>query len=218
MTMSIAPLPDDAGDGAEIFEDLSDDDPTGFQARAVSVGNEFKHVAREWLGKAGATFVRDHHMVGSYHVEGLICGTNQRQFLVLAHGVLDDDNQAGLKRSDTVKKAGFDAIQIRRLRQLPILLLTSHLPAASSTVSSLLSDCAQDIFDVMAIHGNLTDFHRLRHYLHDDPFPGQLPAAWRDNPSTWTPELFDGDDAPIPFQVTYGATTEDPEDGVEKAY
>ncbi len=105
MTMSIAPLPDDAGDGAEIFEALSDDDPTGFQARAVSVGNEFKHVAREWLGKAGATFVRDHHMVGSYHVEGLICGTNQRQFLVLAHGVLDDDNQAGLKRSDTVKKA-----------------------------------------------------------------------------------------------------------------
>ena len=209
--MSLTPLP--TPDDAELYEDLTGDD-RGFQARSPRVGIEFKHEARDWLVGANATFLRDHHRVGSYPVEGVICGANNRQFLVLAHGTLDDGDQAGLKRSDTVKKAGFDAIQIRRLRPLPILLLTSHLPSSNSVVAAQLADCARDIYDVMAISGDgsFADFQRLLRYLHDDPFPGQLPAAWRSNPSTWTPELFDGEDEPIPVQVNYGV------DGVEEAY
>ncbi len=198
-------LPDD--DGPEIFEgDLADVD---FQARSPAVGTEFKHIARDYLLQAGATFLREHHKIGSYQVEGIVRGNNEQQFIVVAHGVIDDGKKAGLKRTDTLKKAGFDAFQIRRLRRLPILLVTSHLPDQGTTAASQLADCAPDIWDVIATHGDLKGLHRLHRYLHDDPFPGQLPAPWRDKPSQWVAELFDSEDPPIPITIRHGAFDED---------
>lgn len=199
-------------DAPEIFEgDLDDVD---FQARSSAVGFEYKQLAREFLIGLGARFVRDHHTIGSYAVEGVVRGANEQQFVVLAHGVLDDTPQAGLRRTDTVKKAGFDAIQLRRLRQLPVLLVTSHLPEPGSSAAHQLADLAPDIFDVVATTGDLAGRRRLEHYLHDDDVE-QLPAPWRDTPSTWEPELFDSDDVPIPVTIRFGAQADDVADTEE---
>ena len=190
-------------EGPEVFEgDLDDAD---FQARSKTVGSEFKHIARDYLTNAGATFLRNHHKIGAYHVEGIVCGANEQQFIVLAHGVIDEGKQAGLRRTDTLKKVGFDAIQIRRLRKLPILLVTSHLPAAHTSAATQLADCAPDIWDVIATKGDLSGYQRLRRYLHCQPFPGHLPAPWRRDASEWEPELFDSEDQPIPPTANRGA-------------
>lgn len=172
------------------------------QARAAAVGAEFKHRAMDYLRQAGAQVVRGPHKIGSYNVEAIIRGTNGQNFLVLAHGVLDDDNRAGLKRTDTLKKAGFDAVMIRQLRELPILLVTSHRPE-KGVAAAQLADCAGFIFDVIATQGDLAGYQRLQSYLHDEPFPGQLDAPWRDNPSQWAPELFDGPDQQVKAQHRY---------------
>ena len=184
------------GRAAEPYEGDIPDPARAGQARASAVGSEFKHQALEWLKRAGAGVVRGPHKVGAYNVEAVICGANGQNFIVLAHGVIDDGKRAGLRRTDTLKKAGFDAFMIRKHRKLPILLVASHLPQ-DGVAAEMLADCAAFIFDVFATNGDFAGFRRLQRYLHEDPFPGQLPAAWRDNPSQWTPELFEGADQPV---------------------
>lgn len=191
----------------EPYEDIPNAAEAG-QARAATVGAEFKHRAMDYLGQAGAQVVRGPHKVGSYNVEAVVCGTNGQRFLVLAHGVLDDDDRAGLKRTDTLKKAGFDAVMIRRLRDLPILLVTSHLPDKGAAAAQL-ADCAGFIFDVIATYDDFAGYQRLQRYLHEEPFPGQLDASWRDNPSQWTPELFDGPDQQVQAQHRYTPCEDD---------
>ena len=174
---------------------------TAGQARAVTVGAEFKDLAREWLLKAGAVFLRDQHMIGPYRVEGVIYGANQQQFIVLAHGVVDDGPRAGLRRTDTIRKTGFDAIMIQERRPLPVLVITSHLPT-SGVPAELLADWAPHIWDVFATTGDLAGFTRLRRYLHEDPCPEKLPAPWRgDTPSSWQPELFDSYGQSVPSET-----------------
>ena len=201
---ALTPVPENQP--TEPYEGVIADPARAGQARAATVGSEFKHQALDWVRAAGARIVRGPHKVGSYNVEAIICGDNGQNFVVLAHGVLDDDDRAGLRRTDTVKKAGFDAAVIRRLRKLPILLVTSHLPESGTAVSQL-ADCAPFVFDTFATNGDLAGFHRLRHYLHEEPFPGQLPAPWRDNPSQYEPELFDGADQPM--QPEFALDSED---------
>lgn len=177
----------------EPYEGAITDRAAAGQARAGATGSEFKHQALDWVRAAGARIERGHHKVGSYYVEAVICGENGQKFMVLAHGVLDDGDRPGLQRTDTIKKAGFDAYMIRRHRKLPILLVTSHLPESGTAVSQL-ADCAEFIFDTFATNGDLAGFQRLRRYLHEQPFPGRLPAPWRDKPSQYESELFDGAD------------------------
>ena len=202
---ALTPVP--KNQGPEPYEGAIADPAKAGQARASTVGSEFKHEARRWLSDAGAEFLRDAHWVGEYRVETIIRGTNRQQFIVLAHGVLDDDDRAGLRRTDTVKKAGFDAAAIRRLRKLPILLVTSHLPESGTAVAQL-ADCAPFVFDTFATNGGLAGFHRLRRYLHEQPFPSQLPAPWRDNPSQYEPELFDGADQPVQPEFAHDSEVE----------
>ncbi len=191
----------------EPYEGAIEDAAKAGQARAATVGSEFKHQALDWVRAAGARIERGHHKVGSYHVEAVICGGNGQKFVLLAHGVLDDGNRPGLQRTDTIKKVGFDASAIRRLRKLPILLVTSHLPESGTAVSQL-ADCAEFIFDTFATNGDLAGFQRLRRYLHEQPFPGRLPAPWRDNPSQYETEMFDGADQPLQPEPSHDSKDE----------
>ena len=199
---ALAPVP--SSQAIEPYEGDIPNAASAGQSRAATVGSEFKHQAREWLALAGARFICCRHRVGAYNVEGVICGANGQNFIILAHGVLDDGGRAGLKRTDTLKKAGFDAVMIRQLRTLPILLVTSHLPEGGAAASQL-ADCAPFIFDVFATNGDFASFQRLQRYLHEEPFPGQLPAVWRNASSHWAPELFDGEDQPVDPQFTFSA-------------
>ena len=191
---ALTPVP--RNQSTEPYEGAIEDAAKAGQARAATVGSEFKYQALDWVRAAGARIERGPHKVGSYYVEAVICGDNGQKFVLLAHGVLDDGNRAGLKRTDTIKKTGFDAYMIRRLRKLPILLVTSHLPKSGTAVSQL-ADCAEFVFDIFATNGDLAGYQRLRRYLHDDPFPGQLAAPWREKPSRYEPELFDGTDQSV---------------------
>ena len=130
------------------YEDIEDRATAG-QARARSPGSEFKHLAREFLERAGASFHGNGDLYGSYVPLDTVCGSNGKMILVLADGVLDDSSQAGLRRTDTVKKAGFDAVQLKRSTGLPILLVTSHLPDVGAARSQL-ADCSPDFLDVIA--------------------------------------------------------------------
>lgn len=95
-----------------------------------------------------------------------------------------------LSRSETIKKAAFDAIKIRQRLDQPVLLITSHLPEGGAA-ATMLADCADDFFDVLATKGDFAGFQRLQRYLHDDLPPGPLPAPWREEPSRQEPNLFD---------------------------
>lgn len=185
---ALKPIPDRAAD--ELFEGDIPNPAQAGQARARAASEEFKPLAHTWMQEAGARIVRGRHKVGSYEVEAEIVGPNGRRLLVLIHGVPDDGERAGLRRTDTVKKAGFDAIMICRLRNLPVLLITSHMPE-TGVAKSMLADCSDDIFDVFATSGDFAGFQRLQRYLHDDPSLGPLPAPWREDPSQREPELFD---------------------------
>lgn len=190
---TLKPVPDRSN--AELFEGDIPNPAQAGQARARAASEEFKPQAHKWMQEAGAKIVRGRHKVGSYEVEAEIVGPNRRRLLVLVHGVPDDGQRAGLRRTDTIKKAGFDAIMIRRLQNLPVLLITSHLPE-TGVAKSMLADCSDDIFDLFATNGDFAGFRRLKRYLHEDPHQGPLPAPWREDPSQREPELFDILDQP----------------------
>lgn len=185
---TLKPVPDRSN--AELFEGDIPNPAQAGQARARAASEEFKPQAHKWMQEAGAKIVRGRHKVGSYEVEAEIVGPNRRRLLVIVHGVPDDGERAGLRRTDTIKKAGFDAIMICRMQNLPVLLITSHLPETGVALS-MLADCSGDIFDVFSTNGDFAGFLRLQRYLHEDPSLGPLPAPWREEPSQREPELLD---------------------------
>ncbi len=179
---------DDESPNEAPYEDIDNAAAAG-QARAVAVGQEFKHLARDLLTTVGASFQDDGTGYGPYAPLGSVCGENGQLMIVLAHGVLDDSPRAGLRRTDTVRKTGFDAVQLKRQFGLPVLIVTSHLPDSGSP-SSLLADCGPDVLDVVATNEDFAGMLRLEQYLHASPFPGPLPAPWRTHTRAVQPTLF----------------------------
>ena len=110
-------------------------------------------------------------------------GTNGTVFCVLAHGNLDDRRRSGLRRTDTVRKAGDSAFLLAEDPHTPpLLVVTSHLPISegrSHQAPLLLSRHRRVIFDVVAITDDLAGFWRLRRYLTARPAPERPePAPW----------------------------------------
>ncbi|MFN0090350.1 MAG: hypothetical protein ACKVWR_08805, partial [Acidimicrobiales bacterium] len=97
-----------------------------FQGLAAHAGAEFKDLALGFAADAGATVLRRGLLVGHYPVDALIKGGGGARFVVLCHGTPDDGERAGLRRTDTVLKMGFRAMQLARRQHLPVLVLTSH--------------------------------------------------------------------------------------------
>ncbi len=119
--------------------------------------------------------------------------SRDRRFIVLAHGTPDSGPQAGLKRSDTLKKVGYDAIMLARHTDIPVLIVTSHLPTKGRCATHL-ARLGRDVVDVVATEGDLAGFQRLRALFGDRGPQERLaepPPAWR---TIWDQlELF-GDD------------------------
>ncbi|HYN98062.1 MAG TPA: hypothetical protein VEU28_00150 [Actinomycetota bacterium] len=181
-----------AGVADEPYEDLPSE-YAAFQALASAAGADFKQMAREWIVQAGGILETDKLKFDNYPTDGLIRGQNGARFILLARGTPDAGPRAGLRRNDTVLKMGCRALMIARRTDLPILVVTSHLPDVDSRAGRILSDLHTDIFDVAATVGDLAGFQRFRRHLTQTPAPSApLPSVWRTEVFS-QPELFDGE-------------------------
>lgn len=147
-----------AGDGEEPFEDL----PGGgsFNAGNRATNDEFSLEALEQLVRAGARVVAGPHQVGPIRVGARVLGADGRMWLVLMHGTVDDSKRSGLRRTDTVKKVGFDVQLLRDQTSLPILVVTSHL-AERGAAAELIDVVRGWADDLVAIRGDLRGLRRL---------------------------------------------------------
>jgi hypothetical protein len=181
----------------ELFEELPTDPVSESQARSSRHGREFDIEAFEWLEAAGATVVERYPVVLGYRLDALIEGTNGRRFYVDAHGTPDrtDRPNAGLRRTDTMLKAGFKALRLhQRHCEHPLLLVTSHMPRGGKS-AFFLAELSEAIFDAFAI-GDSFGLQRLHSYLTDVPartHPGYCP--WRAVQPSLLDDPFGDDDA-----------------------
>lgn len=97
------------------------------------------------LTEAGAGIERVDFAVKGFPVDALIAGSNGRRFLILARGTPEEQRFSGLRRTDTVQKVGYVAMQLARRQALPILLFTSDLPAVSTKTARYLAALSEDV-------------------------------------------------------------------------
>ena len=157
---------------AACYEDLGSDAARAGQARARAEGNEYDEIAYTFAENAGGRVTGKHFKIDHISVDGLVEGPNGNRFWLLAHGTVDTDGrQAGFRRTDTIRKAGSAASQLRqRFGGFPVLVLTSNLPT-SPAARGWLRGHRNDFFDVIATTGDLVGFHRLHRYLTTAPPP-----------------------------------------------
>ncbi len=163
------------------FEALGADRATAGQARARSAGHLFDEIAIDYLSAAGAHLVAGGLRVDEVHVDAIVRGTvNGVSFWVNAHGVLDrEGNQPGLQRTDTVLKAiGTAYILGQKIDRLPIILITSHLPAHGSAAARQLAAVGSLFFDVVATTGDLRGLQRLHTHFGDRPPVKPAAGVW----------------------------------------
>jgi hypothetical protein len=183
-------------EGAESpFEDPRLGERTNFQSRAPRAGADFKAMAISWLRSAGATIDRTDFEIDGFPVDAEISGSNGRRFLVLARGTPQEQKRGALRRTDTVEKMGFMAVQLARCQDLPILVIASDLPKRSTKAGIYLAALSDDVWDVVALRDDFRGFQRLRAHLHGPMAEAPPPAPWRLGKAEQTPSLFDQPDA-----------------------
>jgi hypothetical protein len=157
------------------------------QGRAGREGAEFDAQALEWLVQAGGSILQRGGEIGGVSVDAIIRGGNDMAFTVLAHGNIDrDGTRPGLRRTDTVRKAGDSAYLLHSIVHAPpVLIVTSDIPKESGRnkqAARLLAMHREVIFDVLSPE-DLASFHRLQRYLQTESIPVEPePAAWRELP------------------------------------
>ena len=172
-----------------------------FQSRARREGTEFDAIAVEFIERAGARVVQGRHHIGAYPVDAEILSANGRRLIVVAHGQLDDTGrQPGLRRTDTMAKLAWRAVNLHRMGAPPLVAVTSHFPTAGSTCSRQLADlhtiCGAWLIDVVTTVGDLAGFQRLHWFFTTEPAP-QHPrfGLWRSgcDAAAAQSELFDAE-------------------------
>ncbi len=180
-----------ASSGGEPFEEEDLQRRSDFQSRAPRSGADFKAMALERLRDAGASVDRLSFEIDGFPVDAEVRGTNGRGFLVLARGTPDEHSQSGIRRTDTIEKVGFRAIQLARRQDLPILLITSDLPGRSTKPGHYLATLSDDVFDVVSYRGDFRGFHRLRTHFTGPADSAPPEAPWRTDPESPQETLFD---------------------------
>lgn len=181
---------------ADPFEDPRLDERTNFQSRAPRAGADFKAMAVSWLRSAGATIERTGFEIDEFPVDAEISGSTGRRFFVLARGTPQEQKRGALRRTDTVEKMGFMAVQLARCQDLPILVVASDLPKRSTKAGRYLAALSDDVWDVVALRDDFRGFQRLRGHLHGPIAEAPPPAPWRSPEPDPPPTLFDQPDAP----------------------
>lgn len=198
-----------AGPGAEPFEENGLRQRTDFQSRAPRAGADFKEMAIRWVTDAGATVERIDFEIDDIPVDAQVRGQNGRSFLVLARGTPYEHSKSGVRKTDTLEKVGFRAIQLTRRQCLPVLLITSDLPERGSKAGRYLAKLDSDVWDVVAFRADLRGFHRLQRTFVGS-VDGPPAAPWRAPLGTAEPTLFDGaDDATSEMASGQSAVNDD---------
>ena len=96
------------------------------------------------LKEAGATIEKTNFRIEGFPVDAQVSGSNGRTFLVLARETPDEQDRGALRRTDTVEKAGFMAMQLARRQARPIILITSDLPKRSTRAGQYLAALSDD--------------------------------------------------------------------------
>jgi hypothetical protein len=173
---------------SEAWEQLPPGDGGLFNAANRAVNAEFSAAAIHYLQAAGAEVVGRRRTVDHVDVAATVIGKNGDEYLVLAHGTFDDGPQAGLRRTDTLKKAGFDARLLKdRDPARRVIIVTSNLPTGPR--SGPLLDYVRGFAEVISTSGDLRGLHRLHHHF-GGPVPVELPAPCLSEPQL---ELFGED-------------------------
>lgn len=166
-----------------------------FQSRARQEGELFDEKALEHLVAAGAVVEQGHHKVDHYPLDARIRTPNGGQYLVAAHGNLDEDgSQPGFRRPDTVAKVVQRAVMLRHHGALPLVVVTSHLPKPRSATAYHLADLhdllGPWLIDVVATTADFAGFRRLNRFFTAEPRPPQPSFApwWSVDPQL---RLFD---------------------------
>lgn len=181
-------LPADAG--SDPFEERTLKSRTNFQSRAPRSGADFKAMALARTREAGAELERSRFDIDGLPVDALIRGPNGRRFLFLARGTPDEQKQSGLKRTDTVEKLGFMTMQLARRQELPVVVMTSDIPARKTKAGLYLACLSDDVWDVIGYRGDLRGFRRLQQHL-NGPADARVPdAPWRRVLEPAEPQLF----------------------------
>lgn len=102
-------VPYEADDDEEPYEDLGG----SYNAGNRATNDEFAESALHHLEEAGARVVKGSHRVGPIRVGAQVEGQDGKMWLVLMHGTVDNSKRAGMRRTDTLRKAGFDVTQLR---------------------------------------------------------------------------------------------------------
>lgn len=166
--------------GGDPFEGDLPGGYAGFQARSSVEGAEFKHAAFELVEQAGGSIVRASCDVHDVPVDALVRGRNGFELVLLAHGNFDDGPKSGLRRVDTVHKAGHRAFMLHAAQAPPVVVVASHLPLPGTKAAIYLARTGVALFDVVGRH-DLAGFRRLDRYLTAVPAPSRPePAPWRE--------------------------------------
>jgi hypothetical protein len=177
--MRLFPLPPPREEQAPFEGDLPASG-SYFQARATTEGADFDVEAFRFLASAGGSIEQRGGDIADVPIDCLVRGTNGNRFVVAAHGTFDDTPQAGLRRVDTVHKVGHRAVILHKAGQLPLLVVTSHLPRPGSKGARYLARTGDEIFDVVCTRGDWGGWRRLHRYLTAEPAPTRPePAPWR---------------------------------------
>lgn len=198
------------------FEDQGLGRRTDFQSRAPRAGADFKEMALHRVAEAGAKIERRGFEIDDIPIDAEVRGHNGRSFLVLARGTPDEHPQSGVRKTDTLEKVGFRAIQLARCQALPVFLITSDLPDRSSKAGRYLAKLNNDVWDVVSVRADLRGFLRMKRAF-DGPSDAAPPEApWRGPLGDAAPTLFDAapDDrrgqSPIEHAVNDGRRTPEP--------
>lgn len=163
----------------------------GFQSLGPRAGADFKEMAIRRVVEAGGTVERTDLEIEDIPVDALIRGANGRGFLILARGTPYEHSQSGLRKTDTLEKAGFRAVQLARCQDLPVLFVASDLPERTSKAGRYLAKLDGDLWDAVAYRADLRGYHRLQDALIGPPDALPPAAPWRAPLRDDTPNLLD---------------------------
>ena len=148
-------------------------------------------MALKRLTEAGATVHRFDFEIHGFPVDAEVSGSNGRRFLVLARGTPGEQSRGAFRRTDTVEKVGFMAMQLARRQERPILLITSDLPGLSTKAAHYLAALSDAVWDVVSYRADLRGFQRLRRHFQGPVDVGAPDAPWRRQESNPERTLFD---------------------------
>jgi hypothetical protein len=157
-----------------------------FQTLARATGDDYKRHAITFIQRNADTIGAPLHITRTRYLElwpvDATLTVTAGQFALISHGCFDNTRLAGLRRTDTVIKMLGTVHSLAAANQMPVLVVTSHLPEIGSRAARLLAAASAQLgtalLDVVATNGDLPGTVRLHSLLTATTFM-PTDAPWR---------------------------------------